>query len=72
MRRLFAVAYLLPVSFLAACGTEAPSAQKCEADSTLGVVQAIFDARGCTAGTCHGADASTAAAGLVVSSNNSK
>ena len=64
MRRLNALPYLLPLSMLAACGSDSPSADKCNVDSTMGVVQSILDTRGCTASTCHGADSSTAAAGL--------
>jgi hypothetical protein len=64
MRRLFALAYLLPVSLLGACGSDSSLSEKCKADSTLAVVQSVFEARGCTASTCHGADASEAAAGL--------
>ena len=64
MRRPFALAYLLPVAFLAACGSDSSSNPKCDVDSTLGVVQSIFDTHGCTASTCHGADPSEAAANL--------
>jgi hypothetical protein len=67
MRRVLALAcplYLLPVALLAACGSDAPSAEKCNADSTIGVVQAIFETRGCTTSTCHGAPGAEAAGGL--------
>lgn len=64
MRRPFALAYLFPIAFLAACGTGDSSSQKCNVDSTLGVVQSIFESRGCMASACHGADAPDAAAGL--------
>lgn len=64
MRRLFVLTYLLPIVCLAACGSTSSTASKCDADSTLGVVQAILDTRGCTASACHGTDASEAAAGL--------
>jgi hypothetical protein len=64
MRRLFVLIYLLPITVLVACGTTSPSGQKCDAESTLGVVNQILDSRGCTASTCHGADAAEAAAGL--------
>ena len=64
MRRLFALTYLLPLTILVACGSTSPSAQKCDAESTLDVVHQIFDSRGCTASTCHGADPAEAAGGL--------
>jgi len=64
MRRLEALSYALPLFLLAACGTDASSSEKCNANSTLTVVQSILDTRGCTASTCHGADPDEAAAGL--------
>ena len=64
MRRLKALPYLLPLSMLAACGSDSQSAEKCNVDSTMAVVQQILDTRGCTASTCHGADPADAAAGL--------
>lgn len=64
MRPLKALSYLLPLTLLAACGSDGQSGQKCNVDSTLGVIHSILDTRGCTASTCHGADASEAAAGL--------
>ncbi len=64
MRRLALLAYLLPAMTLAACGSDSDFAEKCNADSTFALVQSVFDARGCTASTCHGADASQAAGSL--------
>ncbi len=70
MRHLKALSYVLTLSALAACsssGSDDPNGgdpSKCNVDSTFGVVQQIFETRGCTASTCHGADASEAAAGL--------
>ena len=71
MRHLTALSYVLTLSFLAACssssGSDDPNRgdpSKCNVDSTFGVVQQIFETRGCAASTCHGADASEAAAGL--------
>lgn len=51
---------------LLGCGSGGdPSSLKCdEADSTFALVQQVFDNRGCTASTCHGADPGTAEAGL--------
>ncbi|MBT8453193.1 MAG: hypothetical protein KJO40_14605 [Deltaproteobacteria bacterium] len=43
------------VALVAACGGAGDSpAQKCDASSTYALVQSIFEARGCTAGLCHG------------------
>lgn len=64
MRHPFAFACLLPIALFAACDSNHTSHQKCDADSTLGVVQSVFETRGCTASTCHGADPSEAAASL--------
>lgn len=64
MRPLKALTCLLPLSIVAACGSDSTSTEKCNADSTMAVVQSILDTRGCTASTCHGADPSDAAAGL--------
>ncbi|TFH32142.1 MAG: hypothetical protein E4H00_02040 [Myxococcales bacterium] len=64
MLRLLVLTYVLPLVLLTACGSTSSTTSKCETDSTLGVVQAILDTRGCTASTCHGADDSEAAAGL--------
>jgi hypothetical protein len=64
MRPLKALPYLLYLSVFAACGGDDAATQKCDADSTMAVVQSILDTRGCTASACHGADPSEAAAGL--------
>ena len=64
MRPLKALTCLLPLSILAACGSDSTATEKCNADSTMAVVQSILDTRGCTASTCHGANPSDAAAGL--------
>ena len=60
MRRLFALAYLLPVALLAACGSDSSTITKCDGESTFGLVQSVFEARGCTNATCHGQPAETA------------
>lgn len=64
MRSLSVLTYLLPVSLLAACGSEASTTPKCNAETTMEVVQSIFEARGCSASTCHGAPQTEAAGGL--------
>jgi hypothetical protein len=64
MRRLFVLIYLLPITVLVACGSTSPSAEKCDAESTFGLVQSVFDTRGCTNGACHGQPAETAGGGL--------
>ena len=64
MRRSFVLAHLLPLALILGCGSDDSSTQKCSADSTLGVVQSIFETRGCTASSCHGADAEEASANL--------
>lgn len=63
MRRLavFACA-TLALSLTACSGTSSQS--KCNADGTFALVQEVFEARGCTASTCHGAPASEAEGGL--------
>ena len=64
MRRSFVLAHLLRLALILGCGSDDSSTQKCSADSTLGVVQSIFETRGCTASSCHGADAEEASANL--------
>ncbi|MBW1907073.1 MAG: hypothetical protein JRJ24_17580 [Deltaproteobacteria bacterium] len=64
MRRLFALTYLLPVALFAACGNSPSTNTKCDAESTFGLVQSVFEARGCTHGACHGQPAETAGGAL--------
>jgi hypothetical protein len=65
MRRPSAFVYVFPILVLAACSSETSSeTEKCSAESTYEVVGSVLESRGCTASTCHGADESSAAAGL--------
>jgi len=64
MRRLPAFACILTLLILTACSSDSDVENKCSAESTYEVVNAVFANRGCTASTCHGADESSAAGGL--------
>lgn len=63
------IPFLLLISiFIGACGgTSSPSDPKCVADTTFELVQSVFEARGCTAGVCHG---ETAEGGLDLRADN--
>ncbi|MGB5811656.1 MAG: hypothetical protein WBG86_14055, partial [Polyangiales bacterium] len=46
---------LVLVAMVSACGgTGISEATKCTDDGTYGLVQTVFEARGCTASVCHG------------------
>ncbi len=64
MRLLYIYAYAILAVSLTACGSSSTPRAKCDAESTFGLVQNVFEVRGCNASTCHGAPASEAAGGL--------
>ncbi|MEM7136548.1 MAG: hypothetical protein AAF500_08215 [Myxococcota bacterium] len=68
MRRRFAYLYLVMAVGLAACGGSEQSIDCEEVDGTFSLIQQVFENRGCTASTCHGAD--DPAAGLDLRDGN--
>ncbi len=70
MHRRKALLSVLLIALLAGCGGDDSSEVKCTAQTTLEVVQTIFETRGCTASTCHGAGSQAAAAGLDLRAEN--
>jgi len=60
-----AFAYATLVLSLTACSGSQSSGINCEdIDGTFALVQQVFETRGCTASTCHGAEGSDVAGGL--------
>ncbi|TFH32141.1 MAG: hypothetical protein E4H00_02035 [Myxococcales bacterium] len=62
--------WVVPALLVAACGSSESTGTKCNSDSTFGVVQAVFETRGCTNATCHGQPAETAGGGLDLRADN--
>lgn len=56
--------WVIPALLVAACGSAESPSTKCHSVSTFGVVQSVFETRGCTNGACHGQPPETAGGGL--------
>ncbi|HSN83708.1 MAG TPA: hypothetical protein VLS88_14085 [Polyangiales bacterium] len=63
--KLAVALFVVVVVAVVGCGESSDSGgSKCSADSTFGLVQTVFESRGCTASTCHGQAAEVAGGGL--------
>lgn len=62
--------WIAPLILLAACGSSTAPANKCDTEDTFGLVQSVFETRGCTNGACHGQPAETAGGGLDLRPDN--